>query len=218
MTQFNAPPYEIERPTGRCAVTGRELRSGEPYVAALVEAPPDPVADSPSPQPSSAGPRPGGTGLGMHRIDVSLEAWERGPRPAHVFSHWRSRVPEPHQKRRLFVDDDVLVNLFRRLSDASQPERLAFRFVLALILMRKRLLKYEGSVPAAGLPELPVRDPASAEPVAAGGGADSTPTPEVWRMTLKGDADTHRVVNPRLDEAQIQQVTQQLGEVLEADV
>jgi hypothetical protein len=197
MTQFNTPAYDVERPTLRCAFTGRKLEPGEAYVATLVE-----VDEQPT---ESAGAGSGG-GLGLRRLDVSMEAWQAGSRPEREFSHWRSRVPEPNQKKRLFVDDEVLVNLFRRLADADQAQRVAFRFVVALILMRKKLLRYEGSFvrkaerPASADPPLPVADE------------------EVWRMTLKGEAEAVEVVNPRLDEAQIGQVTQQLGEVLEGEL
>lgn len=189
MTQFNAPAFDIERPTGQCSFTGRKLNVGEHYMATLVET--DPTTES-------ADTKAGKTaGLGFRRLDVSMEAWREGHRPERIFSYWRSTVPEPSAKRRLFVDDEVLVNLFRRLSDATEPQRLAFRFVLALILMRKKLLRYEGSTN---------RNDASGNPQ------------EWWRMTPKGEIDVMEVLNPQLDEAQIQAVSQQLGEILEAEL
>ena len=36
------------------------------------------------------------------------------------------------------------MDLFERLADDERPQRAAFRFVLALILMRKRLLRFAG--------------------------------------------------------------------------
>ena len=41
MSQFNAPTYDIERPSGQCTFTGQTLEPGEHYMAVLVEAPQD---------------------------------------------------------------------------------------------------------------------------------------------------------------------------------
>ena len=140
MTQFHAPTYDIQRPTGQCAFTGRKLEPGEPYIAALVEFDPEAVPAAATGRAAAA------AALGMRRLDISIQAWDQGQRPPRLFSFWRSIVPQPNQKKKLFVDDEVLLNLFRRLDEAVGPERQAFRFVLGLILMRKRLLRYDGSV------------------------------------------------------------------------
>lgn len=189
MSQFNAPTYDIERPTGQCAFSGRKLEPGEPYIAALVELDPALVAGD---KPASAA-----AALGFKRLDISQEAWQKGQRPERVFSFWRSLVPQPNARKKIFVDDEVLLNLFRRLADADQPQRLAFRFVLALILMRKRLLKYDGT-------DRKTTDAGQQE--------------EWWRVIPKGEVEPLAVLNPQLGEAQIQQVTEQLSEVLEAEL
>lgn len=135
-----------------------------------------------------------GASLGLKRLDISMASWQKGQRPNGLFGHWKTVVAEPGQAKRLFVDDQVLMNLFDRLSQTDQPQRLAFRFVLALILMRKRLLKYEGSEKQQTEQDLQ----------------------EWWLMTPKGHTDPIPVLNPQLDEEQVQQVTEQLGEILEA--
>src|SRR5690606_30627423 len=139
MTQFNTPTYDIERPTGTCAFTGRVLEPGEAYMATLVEL--DEAEQQQSPQKT----RTGAAILGFKRVDVSMEAWQQGQRPPRIFSYWKAVVAEPNQKKKLFVDDDVLLNLLRRLADATEPQRVAFRFVLALILMRRKMLRYDGT-------------------------------------------------------------------------
>jgi hypothetical protein len=195
VTQFNAPTYDVQKPTGRCAFSGRELKVGEAYMASLTELPLQATEGQTAGTPPTAA-----AALGMQRVDVSLEAWRDGYRPGGLFCYWRSTVPEPNQKRRLFVDDQVLLNLFHRLEGATEEARLSFRFVLALILMRKKMLKYESS---------------EQRPDAAGG------QQEWWLMSAKtGDWQAQRceVLNPRLDEAKIGQVTQQLGEILEGEV
>ncbi|HEY3242024.1 MAG TPA: hypothetical protein VGM03_01620 [Phycisphaerae bacterium] len=158
--------YEIARPSGRCHVTGRELAEGEAFYAVLFE-----------------------EGEGFRRADYSLEAWS-GP-PAGSFCHFKSRVAVKTHKRKLLVDDDILINFFERLGAETEPLRVHLRFVLALILLRKRLLKYEDTAR----------------------GEDDT---EVWMMRLK-DGALQRVVNPRLTDDQVTAVSQQLGVILSGD-
>jgi len=159
--------WQVEHTRGRCAVSGRELREGEEFFTVLFE-----------------------DGESFRRMDVCLEAWQ-GP-PEGCFCHFRTRVPVKQRRKRLLVDDELLVNFFLRLSGESEPARLQFRFVLALILMRKRLLRYESS---------------SAED-----GADE------WRMTLVKDHSDHRVVNPNLSDDQIEDVSKQLSAILHGDM
>lgn len=179
MSQFNAPTYDIERHTGQCAFTGQSLEPGQAYIATLVEVDPDP--ENPKANPS-----------GLKRMDVALNVWESGSRPPRLFSFWKSVVPQPNQKKKVFVDDQVLMNLVKRLADADQPQRLSFRFVLALILMRKKLLRYEGS--------------------------KMMDEKDIWLMTPKGEEQPLEIFNPQLDDEQIQQVTEQLGEILEGEL
>jgi hypothetical protein len=90
------------------------------------------------------------------------------------------------------VDDELLVNFFLRLADEREPTRIHFRFVLALILMRKRLLKYEET--------------------------DRNDSREVWCMRLVRDKSLHRVENPQLNEEQIERVSRELGVILHGDM
>lgn len=186
MSSFQSPPYQIDRPSGQCAATGRTLEPGETFVAALVE--------------DESG--------GLRRLDFSVEAWEAGPPPHTCFGVWRTTVPEPTRKRKPFVDDEVLMNLLRRLEDADQRQRLAFRFVLMLILMRKKLLRY---------------DRTQREPGPDGGEREwwvLTPKADLSKGPLGkwSDSETIRVLDPHLDEAAIGEVTEQLGEILNAEL
>jgi len=186
MTQFNAPSYDIQRPTGQCALSGQPLEPGQAYVATLIEV--DPVDEQGNAKP--------GEPL-LKRLDVGMTAWDSGQRPPRLFSYWRSIVPQPNQKKKLFVDDDVLVNLFRRLGEDEQQQRLAFRFVLCLVLMRKRLIRYDGTIQ---------------KPDSAGAPVD------YWKVTIKGDDAPTLVLDPKLGPEQAQAVTEQLGEILEAEL
>jgi hypothetical protein len=208
MAQFSTPGYEIPRTSGVCASNGRGLVPGEPYYAALVELPIDrPSDDEESKDKAAEALR----ALGLCRLDISLEAWEEGYRPEGLFGYWRSTVPEPNAKKKMFVDDAVLMNLLERLADATEPDRLAFRYVLALILMRKKLLRYDGN------------ESRTAE-------VDGQAVEQTWwKLTPKLDLakgmlgkwhpDVRlEVLDPRLDETRVEQVMQQLGEILQAEL
>jgi hypothetical protein len=124
MSQFNAPAYDIERPTGVCAFTGRAFDPGEPFMATLIELPEE------QRQAMAEGKSAAAAALGFKRLDVSMDRWTAGDRPEHLFAYWKTVAPESNKKKRLFVDDDVLLNLLRRLEDAADEQRVAFRFVL----------------------------------------------------------------------------------------
>jgi hypothetical protein len=105
---------------------------------------------------------------------------------------WRTHVPQPQEKKKLLIDDSLLVNFFERLEGAEEENRIHFRYVLALILMRKKLLVYEGT---------DRRD-------------DST---DIWRMRSKGADTIHEVIDPHMDEEKIAAVSSSLGEIMEGD-
>jgi len=216
VTQFTSQQYDIEKPTGVCAVTGRTLEPGERYFATLIELSAQQQAEAARKDKATkrgADARPSAaSALGLRRLDFSTEAWEQGHRPENLFSYWKSTVSQPTEKKRnLFVDNAVLLNLLHRLGDAESLERLRFRYVLALILMRKRMIRYNAST---------VRE-ATVD--------GETTHASFWQFTpkldpakgpmSKWDEDaTIEVLDPGLDESQIQDVTAQLGEILEAEL
>lgn len=166
--------WEVDRPSGRCVRSGRVLSEGEEFYAVLFD-----------------------RGDRLERVDYSLESWT-GP-PEGAFCFWRSRVPVREKKRQVWVDNDVLANLFVRLADEGNEQKVSFRFVLALLLMRKRLLKYEQTI----------RDGSH----------------EYWQMrflgelaNLPGGAQIQTVRNPQLSDEQITAVSEQLSAILHGDV
>ena len=165
--------WEIANSTGRCAASGRELVEGEAFYAVLFD-----------------------RGESFERLDYAEENWSSTPDGA--FCVWRSRVSAREEPKRRFVDDDVLMDFFERLDRESEESKIQFRFVLALILMRKRILKY--------LHEEQVD-----------GGS-------WWIMRVMGrfksdddEGNTRRVLDPEMDEEQIEQVSRQLGIILTGD-
>jgi hypothetical protein len=159
--------WEINKPLGQCCGSGRKIEAGEEYYGALLE-----------------------TEQGLQRRDFCREFWERERPP--VFCFWKTKLAAPNEKKQLFVNDEMLMAFFERLAPETDPEKVNFRFVLALVLMRKRRLKY-----------------------------DSTKTDngrEVWCLRPAGEKDLVDVVNPHLDENQIETLTAQIGQILQADL
>ncbi len=193
--------YDIQRPTGVCAATGRELAPGETIYAALVD---PPAEDRPEDQrkPNDNGELP------MLRIDVSAQAWDAGFRPPHLFGYWRNIVPEANEKKKLLVGDAAIQELMLSMEETTEPKQLAFRYVLALILLRKKLLRHDG-IDRREQQDGPVQD--------------------WWLFTPKLDIDKGhfgkwndevkiQVLDPHITQGEIAGVTEQLGQVLELDL
>lgn len=159
--------WEIKKTLGQCYETGREFALGEQYYAALVEIE---------------------TGQ-LERRDYSADCWERD-KPA-VYCFWKTKMPDSQQKKKLFIDDEMLMAFFERLTEETEQEKVNFRFVLTLVLMRKRKLKYESS---------DIKDGA-----------------EIWTLRITGGDQRVQVVNPNLTEDEIEQLSSQMGQILQVD-
>lgn len=108
--------YEVQRSTRRCAATGRDLVPGEEYFSALVE-----------------------EGSDLVRRDYAKEAWQ-GP-PEDAIGWWKSQIPSAETKRMHWAPNDVMLHFFEQLE--SQPHRQDMRYVLALLLVRRRVMRLE---------------------------------------------------------------------------
>lgn len=118
------PAFPVGRPTGMCAATGVHLHAGERFCAALVE-------------------RDDGS---LERQDFAAGAWEAGARPlGRVFGSWRGVVPASDAAPKLRLDDAELLELFEGLAEATEERAIGLRYVLALLLVRRRVLRYEGA-------------------------------------------------------------------------
>ena len=155
--------YQIQGNTRRCAVTGRELRPGEKFYSVLVD---------------EAGQ--------LVRRDYSAEAWS-GP-PADVFGFWTGRIPADNEKRLPPIDDEMLVDCFQRLEGQTDPGRVNFRYVVALLLMRRKRFRFEEARVESGQ--------------------------EVLRLRCARTRAVHEVVNPRLTEEAMAAVQDEVFKVL----
>ena len=105
--------WEIDKPLGHCYGTGKKIEYGEEYIGALAE-----------------------TEQGLQRRDFCADYWQS--QKPDVFCFWKTKLPQPGQKKARFVDDDMLMAFFDRLAKETEQEKINFRFVLTLVLMRKR--------------------------------------------------------------------------------
>lgn len=128
---------------------------------------------------------------GFDRLDIDPQCWNDFDRQG-VIAYWQTIVPQPSAKKKLFVDDQVLCELFERLAGTEDPGKLSFRFVLGLILMRKRLVIYESS--------------------------RVVDQKEIWTVRLKGKDQRLELLDPKLNEQQVTDVSRQLGEILNEEL
>jgi len=108
--------YDIERCTRRCAATDRELKIGETCYSVLVA-----------------------EGSAVVRRDYSKEVWT-GP-PDDAVGWWQTTIADPHAGRMYWAPNDVMLHYFERVLE--DPTAADARFVLALLLVRRRVLRVE---------------------------------------------------------------------------
>jgi hypothetical protein len=108
--------YEIQRCSRRCSATERELKDGETCYSVLVA-----------------------EGGQVVRRDYSAEAWQ-GP-PEDAVGWWKSTVVDPNAGRPHWAPNDVMLSYFERLMEDPAAEDA--RYVLALLLVRRRVLRVE---------------------------------------------------------------------------
>lgn len=110
--------FDIQGPTRVCAATGKALAAGDRYVAVLTD-------------------RDGS----FVRTDYAADAFP-GP-PEGVVAYWAGTIPAADSTKKPRVNDALLVDCFDHLSGVTDPSRVNFRYVVALLLMRRRRLKFE---------------------------------------------------------------------------
>ncbi len=126
------------------------------------------------------------TPAGYQRRDYCLRCpADEFPPPVGV---WQTRRPEPSAKKVFAFDRDAVLAFFERLDDSDDVQRQQFRFVLALLLWRKKALRLVQTTPA--------------------------PAGEVWEFTAARTGVTYRLARPELDEDQLERLSAQLEQLL----
>lgn len=170
---FNEPKYQIQTSTFRCTGCEQEVVAGTTYYTAVV------YQDE-----------------AFQRRDSCAACW-RGPVEG-VYAFWKTRRPAPAEpdSRKVRFDTALIFDFFRRLGDPpgqegpSEAEREELRFVLSLLLVRKKVLLFSSSYQEAGV--------------------------ETLKLTEKEDVSrVHWVKNPELTDAQLERVKDRIGELLQ---
>lgn len=110
--------FEVQRFTRRCAATERELRPNEYYYSVLVQ-----------------------KGADVVRLDYSAESW-KGP-SAESLGWWKSRMPSQQTVKGQWAPSDVMLEYLEQLT--ADPTQADMAYVLALLLVRRRVLRLDGS-------------------------------------------------------------------------
>lgn len=105
---------KLHRPRGTCSLTGRAFTADELFYSALVRA-----AD------------------GLERVDCAAEAW-RGP-PDGTLAWWQSRYAAKESAHATLAPPDVLLDVLEELD--GRPDDAALRYLIALELVRRRVLR-----------------------------------------------------------------------------
>ena len=108
--------YDLVAPNRCCARTGRALKPGERVFSVLFNR--------------------AGT---WERKEIAVDAWV-GP-PPDAFSFWRTVVPDEQSKGPRPLDTELLWDCFVQLDGRTDPKQSGFRYILALLLLRKKRLK-----------------------------------------------------------------------------
>ncbi len=114
-----AEVWQVAKSTRVCAAGGGEIPPEVPFYSALVEGE-----------------------NGFERRDYSAAAWPQVDRTP-FFSYWKNKGWSPNPDRRPPVDYERLLAFFDRLEGAEEDGKKLLRYVLALVLVRRRRLRLD---------------------------------------------------------------------------
>ncbi len=125
--------WNIERTSRVCVGCNSQFDEGDEFNSALYE-----------------------TDESFERRDYCDDCWPPAEEP---FSFWKSSVPESNKPPKRLVDDQVLLDVWLKLADAREEKKRDFRYILTLILVRKRILKLGDFERVEGMEYMNVRCP-----------------------------------------------------------
>lgn len=112
------PPENAPKLSRVCSATGRPFEPGEKIFTCLFEENGE-----------------------IRRRDLCADAFASTQRPENALAWWSSRLPDDAEKKEKLAPNDALLDLFESLAD--RPDEAALRYVLALLLTRRRVLRFE---------------------------------------------------------------------------
>jgi hypothetical protein len=155
--------YSIRPSTGSCAGCGRELAFGTRYFSALYE-----VGDE-----------------GFERKDYCKSCWQPDAR---MYCYWRAKaLAADHDKPRL-AESDILFEFLEKLAQPADAVKKKFGYIVALALMRRRLLRLEETTRHGDH--------------------------EVLLFKAPRTGAVYRVENPGLSAEEVDQITEEVGNIL----
>ena len=110
--------WEIKSRAHQCSRSGREFVDGEFFYTLLIR-----------------------EGEGFRREDLSEEAWKERNDNIQPFSFWRSKYDPPAPPPAEPLPRDDAEGLLRRLIQENDPAYANVRYILALMLERKRVIR-----------------------------------------------------------------------------
>jgi len=117
--------WNIKNRSDACVATGRQFAEGEVFHTALYR-----------------------EGDGFRRADYSEEAWAAQGKPdgtEQPFSSWKSRFEQPAPPPPEPLPRDDAEGMLRRLLDSPDPSHANARYLLAVMLERKKVLRHRPS-------------------------------------------------------------------------
>lgn len=112
--------WQVGKNSRVCSASGREIDVGEEHYSALIESP-----------------------EGFIRQDFSVDAWGDVDKSG-FFSFWKTRAHEKDEKKkRLVIDTEAFYTFFCSLMETEEEDKILFRYLVSLILTRKRILRLD---------------------------------------------------------------------------
>ena len=108
--------FQFQKCSRRCLATDEEFKPGDVFYSVLVDEQGELV-----------------------RRDYAEAAWP-GP-PDDSLGWWQSRMPDPTSNRVDWAPSDVMIHYFEQLADTASRQDL--RYVLALLMIRRRIVRLE---------------------------------------------------------------------------
>ncbi len=163
--------YKVSRCSRQCYVEKRPLKEGEWYYSVVLASDEE-----------------------YERRDYSLDAWE-GP-PEGAIGQWKCRMPEAGDKKLVLAPRAVLIDLLRQME--SMPEQAKTRYLLALILLRRRFVKLADHPVN---PTEPRDDPGE-------------PTVRMMQLEIVDDGSTIEIQQCTIARSETESLTESLNELL----
>lgn len=114
-----ADAWQFARSSKICAKTGVEIPPETPYYSGLIE-----------------------TDTGLERLDYTAETWPEIDK-SEFFSYWKNKGWSSRADKKPPIDYERLLSFFDALDGAEDRFKRLLRYVVALVLVRKRKLRLD---------------------------------------------------------------------------